>query len=700
MKRLFKACLLAALAVPFLTAAPSAASAAEPRLSTDKTVYEEGEDILVTAYGEGKDWVGIYARGETPGSPASIYWYYVASDAKPGEAVNIKKTRSNNRAEYASLPGGAYTVFLLLNDGYTVAESVDITILPDAARRLDVKDEPVYEGGGIPVTAFGRGGESAALFRADDPVSAGPLASFEVTAENCGSEVVLKPSDGDLPAGEYVLRLLPAGGGEPIASVGVTVLKAGTPEAPFSLTYEADRASEGFAGGRAVLTPSTEGAPAEHFYLWWGKNGEPLEGYTYLARRHASDGPVTITLPETLTIPEGAEEILASAVNRFGSSAYASVPLPEGARAFETGEPLLRFQVTSDWHITDNPGHEHNRHLGMMLDDIAEVCPSAAAIIAVGDIADHGNRSEYDRVKEIAGSREGVPPIHYVIGNHDVSQGYNKQIGIFNEFSGNDSAYYDLWIGGYHFIFLAFGSEGAPMPIPEKELKWLDEKLAEDASPSKPIFVFCHESIKNTVAGSTPEEGWWGISNGDKVASLFSNYPQVVFFNGHSHWELSSENEMFAGDETRTFSAFNTSAVGYLWTGYNVVPGEYLYGSEGLFVEVSEDALTVRGRDFVNGLWTASAQYAVHGAWEENKAASAPASEGNAEALAAEPADPATETSAASPEAPAEDTGSGEKGCASALEPAAAVSALCAGAAAMRGKKKYAPGERKDSPDE
>ena len=38
-------------------------------------------------------------------------------------------------------------------------------------------------------------------------------------------------------------------------------------------------------------------------------------------------------------------------------------------------------------------------------------------------------------------------------------------------------------------------------------------------------------------------------------------------------------NEMFAGDEKRTFSAFNTSSVGYLWTGYNIVPGEYEYES-------------------------------------------------------------------------------------------------------------------------
>ncbi|MBR4186097.1 MAG: hypothetical protein IKQ87_10035, partial [Clostridia bacterium] len=60
MNRFLRGMLTAALAMPLMLAAPGV-SAASPQLSTDKTVYEEGEDILVTAYGTGKDWVGIYA---------------------------------------------------------------------------------------------------------------------------------------------------------------------------------------------------------------------------------------------------------------------------------------------------------------------------------------------------------------------------------------------------------------------------------------------------------------------------------------------------------------------------------------------------------------------------------------------------------------------------------------------------------------
>ena len=688
MHRLLRTAFLTALALPLALSPciPAAAADAVPKLSTDKAVYEEGEDILVTAYGEGKDWVGIYARGEVPGGPASIFWYYVDGDAEPGEAVNIRKQRSNNRPEYNSLPGGAYTVFLLLDDGYTVSESLDILILPEAGKRLIPDETNLYEGDFPAVTAFGAGTEWVGLWRSgEDFREAEPLASFPVLPDHNGKKTALKPENGTLSAGAYTAVLFPSEGtGEaPVAEAEFTVAEAKIPAAPVKADYDAPRCAEGLAGGTVTVSLSPDCA-AEEVFLWWGKGGEPLEGMTRLARAHA-DGKTEIvfTLPEYLTLPEEAEEILVCAGNRFGTSPALSVPLPEHAVPYRQGEVLFRFQVTSDWHITENPGHDHNRHLGMMLDDIAEICPDSAALIGVGDIADHGRQAEYDQVKKIIDSRENVPPVHYVIGNHDVSfgDGYRRQMEIFNEFSGNDSPYFDRWIGGYHFIFIAGETSGAPLPIPKKEMTWLADTLAEDASPDRPIFVFCHESILDTVAGSTAEEGWWGVSNGAELAALFSEYPQTVFFNGHSHWELASYNEMFAGDEKRTFSAFNTSSVGYLWTGYNVVPGEYLYGSEGLFVEIAEHTVTVRGRDFVNGLWTASAQYTVPGSWNavrSEKPEAAPEPE----------AVPEPEAPAPASSAPAANDGAGSTGCSSALHASAAVPVLAGSALTLRKRKK------------
>ena len=82
-KHSLRICVLLFAAVLTALCLTVAASAAEKSLSLPKTVYGQNEDILVTAVGEGTDWVGIFAKGETPGNPASIYWYYVAQDAEP-----------------------------------------------------------------------------------------------------------------------------------------------------------------------------------------------------------------------------------------------------------------------------------------------------------------------------------------------------------------------------------------------------------------------------------------------------------------------------------------------------------------------------------------------------------------------------------------------------------------------------------------
>ena len=74
---------------------------------------------------------------------------------------------------------------------------------------------------------------------------------------------------------------------------------------------------------------------------------------------------------------------------------------------------------------------------------------------------------------------------------------------------------------------------------------------------------------------------------------------------------MNSKGNMFDATEELPINIFNCASVSYLWTGFNVVAGEELYGSQGYMVEIYEDRVVVRGRDFVNGLWISSAQYCI-----------------------------------------------------------------------------------------
>ncbi len=101
-----------------------------PLLSVEKTEFVEGEAIMVTSSGTGKDWVAIYEINDVYPDIGSIYWYYPADYA--GQAVNIRGICEPGPDQInlgrAPLPAGEYKIILFANDGYAVIEQINITI--------------------------------------------------------------------------------------------------------------------------------------------------------------------------------------------------------------------------------------------------------------------------------------------------------------------------------------------------------------------------------------------------------------------------------------------------------------------------------------------------------------------------------------------------------------------------------------------
>ena len=263
-------------------------SAVEKSLSLPKTVYGQNEDILVTAVGEGNDWVGIYARGETPGNPASIYWYYVAQDAEPGEPVDIRTTRSNSRAEYDMLPPGEYTVWLLLDDGYEPFDSIDITILPT----LELDKYSYKEGDDILVTANGEGKDWVGLYLRDEVPGGGvssiywyyvaeghtPLEQVSIKGETHNAD---RDDVADLPAGDYTIFLLANDGYEVIDSIDFTIkpekkeepAPAAEEPAPEQAAEPAAEPAEEAPAETPANTPEEAGAKPDEAKKSDGKSG-------------------------------------------------------------------------------------------------------------------------------------------------------------------------------------------------------------------------------------------------------------------------------------------------------------------------------------------------------------------------------------------------------------------------------------------
>ena len=104
-------------------------------VTTDKTEYSMAGPIMVTASGSGKDWVGLYKKGDVPSATGaqSYYYYYVADHNN--EPFNLLEGTFQH-----TLVPGEYTVYLLANDGYEVIASTDITITHQNSFETDKKE--------------------------------------------------------------------------------------------------------------------------------------------------------------------------------------------------------------------------------------------------------------------------------------------------------------------------------------------------------------------------------------------------------------------------------------------------------------------------------------------------------------------------------------------------------------------------------
>ncbi len=314
-------------------------------------------------------------------------------------------------------------------------------------------------------------------------------------------------------------------------------------------------------------------------------------------------------------------------------------------------ERIASFQVITDTHLTADPKHLYNQHLELAFNDISKLAQDSLGIMHAGDVTDHGLPAEYaelQRIRSLYG--EHLPAMYSTSGNHDVGDlGWKEEmeeleglvslqgqalpelwgqyrqeaaglyqmpsvtevaepvhqlwlhrLGSFNEATATEGAYYQKRLGGYVFIFL-----GTERPLAKDchlsamQLEWLQQRLqaAVTASPGKPIFVFLHQPLMNTVAGSLEQQGWYGVEQDHELKQLLLEYPQVMLFSGHTHWQLSSPHTMHQSAAGTVM--FNAASVAYLWTDED----EYLEGSQGYYVDIYPAHIVVRGRDFAAGRW-------------------------------------------------------------------------------------------------
>ena len=228
------------------------------------------------------------------------------------------------------------------------------------------------------------------------------------------------------------------------------------------------------------------------------------------------------------------------------------------------------------------------------------------ALIGAGDITENALAVDYQLVYD---GLHGLDT-RYILasGNHDIRMRfYQQSLKAFsylaNTLNGDEdmnSYHFSERIEGYKVIVL--GSDRTELEqayISDEQLEWLDDEVAEENG--KPTFVICHQPLKNThneknAFGSITKAGGHVGEQSIAIKKILSKYDNVFFISGHLH-------SGFGPDSYNNLDGIHCINIPSL--AIENKDGTYNDAGTGYMMEVYEDNVIFRARDFAKGTWVA-----------------------------------------------------------------------------------------------
>jgi hypothetical protein len=177
-----------------------------------------------------------------------------------------------------------------------------------------------------------------------------------------------------------------------------------------------------------------------------------------------------------------------------------------------------------------------------------------------------------------------------------------------------ENVYYDFWLENSHFIILgsekyrqSLGDSGEAMYISDTQLQWFKQKLGEKKSDNDIKFVVTHIPLPKGD-GVINDNSKHSVLQAKEIIDIAKgrDNDNIIFFSGHNHRKFNYDETFYKNPNG--FTAINCSTVTNPidWTKKVTTDG-----SEGMYVEVYEDRVVVKGRDFKNKQWVDGIEYTV-----------------------------------------------------------------------------------------
>jgi 3',5'-cyclic AMP phosphodiesterase CpdA len=291
--------------------------------------------------------------------------------------------------------------------------------------------------------------------------------------------------------------------------------------------------------------------------------------------------------------------------------------IEQGKIAHKNDGCLASFAVISDTHLTTANGRREVLEIGF--EDMSKAKDRLDALVVNGDITDGGEPEQWESFVKAILRYDITDNKIMVIGNHDIwggDESYEYTFGNFAKYSKEatgrelDHVYFSTEINGCPAIVL--GSEGnhVSATVSDEQIEWFASEMEAASQTGKPIFVFFHQPVNDTHGLPYTWEmdgevgpGTGGIGDAsDRILEIIQKYDNVFYISGHIHAGFSGEGDSkyyVSVEKYDGYTLINTPC--YMYP--DVQRGGNMANGTGYVIEVYENEVLIRARNFITGSW-------------------------------------------------------------------------------------------------
>lgn len=251
----------------------------------------------------------------------------------------------------------------------------------------------------------------------------------------------------------------------------------------------------------------------------------------------------------------------------------------DGGSSAEEFAPVFRMAVCSDVHIATGYNPIQEEKFQKFFDSLYayadnEEYSAMDAVVVTGDLTHNSEVRQMKTFRDIVKKNlRRETEFLSILGNHD------------GETTGNDinAVEYKDWVHtetdrhlvvkGFHLI--GQSNADANANFEQAQYDWMAQQLvqAEADDENKPIFVFQHQHVKDTVQGSGSAFNVVKVrgetyETATAFNDLYSNYSQIIHFSGHSHTPSNSPWSIYQDGYTTIDVGSSFSSMSFSFAGF------------------------------------------------------------------------------------------------------------------------------------